>query len=270
MKYTVIVDSCDKYADCWLPMSQCMEKFWPEAVNENAVVLITDGSGKKPVAVDLSACRYAEVIEISERNFGALLKKALRRIDSELVFLILDDQWPGSAVRTDLLEQAADIMANDGTIGVIYSEAMPEKRVHEWHYSSSGKYPFLYEIPFGTPYRMSLAPALWRKDFLIDILQDEDTAWDFERKGSFRDITSVKNALRFKESAYDRCAPVGAIEKGMWLLEIKKFGEKNNITIDFSGRHVESRMDVFKSSCKSFVYNLNPDLIVRIQNKIGK
>ena len=25
----ILVVSCDKYADCWTPFSDCMRKFWP-------------------------------------------------------------------------------------------------------------------------------------------------------------------------------------------------------------------------------------------------
>ena len=38
----------------------------------------------------------------------------------------------------------------------------------------------------GTKYRASLAFAIFRKDVLIKLLQKEEDAWDFEKKGSVR------------------------------------------------------------------------------------
>ena len=48
-------------------------------------------------------------------------------------------------------------------------------------------------------------------------------------------------------------------------LEIKG-AKENNLKIDFSKRETLSSKDLFLKDCKSFVYNLNPALIVKIQN----
>ena len=260
--YAIIVDSCDKYADCWIPMSECIKKFWFEAEksgNLKKVYLITDGGGKKPVKVELEDTVFSDnIISIPASAWGELLKKALNTVAEEYVFLVLDDQWPGEYVNTKLIEKAFRYMESNPDVGVIYAEESKDKK--------SRNSEVYIEIPFGHAYRMSLAPALWKKDFLNKILVESDSAWNFERLGSYREYTKENKVLRMVKSAYTRCAPPGAIEKGFWLPSIPAFCEKNNICVDFSGRKIEDKKDIIVSKVKSFLFNLSPEFVVKMQN----
>ena len=60
--------------------------------------------------------------------------------------------------------------------------------------------------------------------------------------------------------------PTGAGANDEFFKETVAFAKENNLKIDFSKRETLSSKDLFLKDCKSFVYNLNPALIVKIQN----
>ena len=92
------------------------------------------------------------------------------------------------------------------------------------------------------------------------------SAWDFERVGSFEKSTYSKTVLVTVDRVFARVCETGAVMQGKWLRGVAAFAKENNLKIDFSKRETLSSKDLFLKDCKSFVYNLNPALIVKIQN----
>jgi len=151
-------------------------------------------------------------------------------------------------------------MQSQENIGIVYLD----KEVHGmplWQQNSH-----FYLLPPETPYRMSVVPAIWDRDFLLTAFHEDLSAWDFERVGSFEKSTYSKTVLVTVDRVFARVCETGAVMQGKWLRGVAAFAKENNLKIDFSKRETLSSKDLFLKDCKSFVYNLNPALIVKIQN----
>lgn len=99
---TVLVASCDKYADLLGPFSTLWRKFWPDCPFET--VLVTETVPSENLAFDrVIACGKG-------RNWCARLVDSLKQIETRYVLLLCDDYYLAAAVDTTLvlkrLEQA--------------------------------------------------------------------------------------------------------------------------------------------------------------------
>ena len=251
----ILVLSCDKYSDCWKPFLECMEKFWSDCPYK--VILGTD--------TDSTLCDNAgfdQEICCNKVSWSALLKDVLSKIESKYIMLLLEDQWLSEKPDSELIAYSYNIILNNSDVGAIYFDHNPTKLPY---FDTEKKF---VEIPFGQPYRMSVCPGIWEKDYLASVLHENESAWEFERMGSFREDTRPKKILVTMEQAYFRVGKdrLGAIEKGKWEREIVEFAKRENIDVDFSKRPIKSRLDSAIKDLKSAIWNICPALVVRTQN----
>lgn len=68
----ILVVSCDKYADCWTPFSDCMRKFWPDC--PYPVYLCTESGEPENGAV------YSKVFHEQTQIWTARVRKACEKI----------------------------------------------------------------------------------------------------------------------------------------------------------------------------------------------
>lgn len=261
MKYSIFVSTCKKYSDCWEPMSQLLKKYWP-GIENIPVYLATD---KTDEAFDANASVFTNILTYDTMCWSELTRETLKQIDTDYVIFMLDDMWPKATVDKDRLESVMNVLAEDSEegIGVIYFE------------KTNSKYPIyeanndFYIQPFGTAYRISTGVAIWRTDYLLSLLNNNETAWDFERIGSFREEVEKYKALRVKEPLFDRCFIQGSVIRGKWDINIDEFCKQHGISIDKTRRSVRTKNDEIKQAIKDFIFNINPEMIVKIQNMIG-
>lgn len=248
----ILVVSCDKYVDCWTPFSDCMRKFWSDC--PYPVYLCTESGEPENGAV------YSKVFHEQTQIWTARVRKACEKIKESHILIVLEDQWPSLPVSTATVQNILGLMQSQENIGIVYLD----KEVHGmplWQQNSH-----FYLLPPETPYRMSVVPAIWDRDFLLTAFHEDLSAWDFERVGSFEKSTYSKTVLVTVDRVFARVCETGAVMQGKWLRGVAAFAKENNLKIDFSKRETLSSKDLFLKDCKSFVYNLNPALIVKIQN----
>ena len=81
----ILVVSCDKYADCWTPFSDCMRKFWPDC--PYPVYLCTESGEPENGAV------YSKVFHEQTQIWTARVRKACEKIKESHILVVLEDQW---------------------------------------------------------------------------------------------------------------------------------------------------------------------------------
>ena len=69
----------------------------------------------------------------------------------------------------------------------------------------------LLKLPMKAPYKISLMPSIWNKTFLYNILDNSESAWDFEVKGTKEHSTKKFFSLYKNFIFYDN-----SIIKGKW------------------------------------------------------
>ena len=242
----ILVMSCDKYEDCWAPYLECLHKFWEDC--PYAAVLCTE---------HLESNLFSKTI-LCDGMWSKRVLTACDQLESEFVLFTLDDFWLSRPVNTKRFDACMKLMCEIEDVGVVYLDAQSSKTYSDY-------YGF-QDIPFGTPYRVSAGPAIWRVSFLKSILKEEESAWDFERIGSFREEGSRKHAVQTEDRIWARVCTMGAIERGRWERSLTDFVQQNHISADLSGRQVKSKADDWQKAVKNVIYNMNPSLILKVQN----
>lgn len=248
----ILVVSCDKYADCWEPFSLCLEKFWPDC--PYPVYLATETKEAPENTV------YQKVLHSTNPSWTGRLREVCEQIHESFVFITLEDHWIADTIDSDSISNVFQLIQSTPEIGVIYLD-YPVKNDPIWPENSQ-----YYVIPAGSAYRLSAGPSIWRKSFLQSACAEDADAWNFERVKSFSPTTYSHTALTCIQSLYHRIHPAGAVQRGKWQSFVPSFAKDNSMAIDFSKRETMSFMDNFKIAVKSFIFNLNPSLIVKVQN----
>lgn len=251
---SILICSCDKYSDTWELCFKSLEEYWNDC--DYDVFLLTESLEPKECQI------LAKTIHVESENWASMLHEALETVDTRFVIFMLEDQWSIKRINQDRITYALQYMKNNEDVGAIYFEVSKQGAVKK----SKVENEFFNVIPYGAPYRLSCAPGVFRKSFLYDLTNSPISPWDFERKLSFDKRGETVRVLEIKDTNWTRIDETGAIYRGKWVPGVGKYAEKLGVQLDFEKRSEQSRMDVIKRRIKDFVFNMNPDLIVKIQN----
>ena len=84
MRYSVLVNSCDKYEKLWPIFFSMLARFWPE--NKETVFLNTESKSYTHEGINIESLHTGE-----QRAWSARLISALHQIKTPYVLMILDD-----------------------------------------------------------------------------------------------------------------------------------------------------------------------------------
>lgn len=166
-KSTMLILSCDKFSDLWDGHVKMLEQYWPDR-NMNTFI-VTDK--KKDVCFpSVSVLSAGDNVEWSCR-----LKYALNYVNTEYVFVTLDDYYLIKKVDTNRIEMLIKLMDNKSLDYL----RLYERPVRATKQPISGENNVFYVDP-SYKYSVNLYSALWRKDFLLAMLDESLNAWEFE------------------------------------------------------------------------------------------
>ncbi len=170
---TIVVGSCDAYSDLWDSFFDILSRRWPKLPYE--IVLNTEAvdytGGKLPV----------KTLHPRDPNaaWTARFRAVLEQLDSELILLLLDDFFLTGEVDSAAIENYCNWMLDNPNIATIHfwpmDDALP-----------SARYPGLGLRPKDGLYRMSAFAGLWRRQRLIEFLEVDENAWQWEYAGTRR------------------------------------------------------------------------------------
>ena len=257
-RMTVVIKSCDGYADLWAPESSFLRRYWPDCPYE--IVLVTE---TKPLPADTV---YSRVICTNDNGWSSSVLYALDQIDTPYVMLLLEDLWPDALIDTSAIERCLDIM-EDNAVGFMQTEA---HRFRAEPHPADGNYSV---VPVGAPYRINASPGIWNIAFLRTILRTGETAWDFERLGSYRKESETMTVLCTNKPLFSyiqSCTGPGAVIGGKLTPDAVAFARNNGVSLDLNCRPVQTRYDRIKKLFKNKIYDLCPKLILAVQNLLKK
>lgn len=119
-------------------------------------------------------------------------------------------------------------------------------------------------VPEEIPYRFNFQVGIWKKDFLLTLLQNYSNMWDFERC-AHKDVCT--QGTKVLSTLYTGYPYIECVRRGKWLPEAITLLANENIPIDTTKRNVLSNWEVFKFACKGFIFNLNRNLVTKLVNK---
>ena len=251
---TILVCSCDKYADLLDPFAVLWRKYWPDCPFET--VLVTETKPEQELC-------FNRVVSCGKGgNWCDRLVQALETISTPYVIMLCDDYYLSSTVDTaGILRRLGHATSCDAANLRLLPKPAPSVR------NSSPADGGLFEYRKNMAYCIATQAGIWNRDFLLGLAHGKSSIWEFERYGSFEvgDETRPLLVTPTKEFPF-----IDAVHKGHW----EKFGVKcladNNIDYDFSKRGLPPFKARLVEGFKALVFAIVPtSLIVRLQNALG-
>lgn len=221
---TLVVVSCDRYADLWEPFFGCLARYWPDC--PFPVQLVTNERGFDRPGV--------EVVRIGpDRDYASNLIAATAAVRTPWLILWVEDALFTRRIDTarvlSILEEA--VSAGAGYLKLtadtpLAFDAPPGARVGE--------------IPRGVRYRSAIGTALYRKDVLLKLLVPGSSAWDLDTSDRSNALAEPFMALTSREARTPLLPIVNAVIKGRWYLPAVSFLRREGFGWVLPGRDRQS------------------------------
>ncbi|MGC8483593.1 MAG: hypothetical protein ACP5OE_08125 [Thermodesulfobium sp.] len=172
---SIYVSSCDKYSWLWPSFFHYLNKFWPDC----------------PYKVYLGS----ETLKFRDRNvivldagvgipWGKMTRTNLEKIDTKYVLFMLDDFLLENYVDSKIIEAVLNLTVKMNANHIRLNENGSKRKLKNWEIANS-----FVAIDGSKKSMISLQAAIWNRKFLLSILNNEESPWEFEILGSER----VKN-----------------------------------------------------------------------------
>ena len=229
---TVLINSCDKYADAWYPFFRFIDLFggdlkqYPFAIAAERKDFSYDG-------LDVRVLHYR-----TNRPWGERLLAEVSHIETEFIFFVIEDFFLLKPLDNELFRVAMDYMENNPDVGFM--------NVYNKGDESIDKYEFREIDP--NVRRIYVNTSIWRKSYFISLLRKHESIWDFERYSCFRARNLPFRCVLFAANHpcyyYHQPSAVSngnavrgggyGIVRGKWLPSNVELFKKYDIDVDFS------------------------------------
>ena len=251
-KITIIVMSCDSYSDIWKYFVMCLDKYWN---NKDIKRLLVTDTIVGPIDGFSTVVSCGSNLQWTDR-----LSRAIDKVETPYILLLLEDFFLKNTIDENIYCEIVDKM-DEYNIGVF--KLMPDiGKGIVW--SKDNQY-LLYEK--GQPYRISTLPSIWNKSYLKKLTGVSNSAWQFEREITYYSNQFDEMVLGISGNAF---IYAHAIKRGKWQDEGLDLLKQIGIEIDFSVRKKRNLFDKIRQIIIDFVFNLSPELVVRLQNKLSQ
>lgn len=227
----LLVMSCDKYSSVWYPYFELIKKYWPD--HPERIYLSSETRGYSCEGLDITVINSNKVEPWSQR-----LLDVLAQIEEEYIIFSLEDFFLLEQVKTDRIEECLNWMKEDKSIA--------ECRLTTYDTITKGEYykNTVFRIcPSEHPYRIDTQFAIWRKSYLMSVLNPMETPWQFEGRASARSQALPDKLLWLSPSPlnthdlsdmivpyFNKPADGYGIAWGKWMPNNKKWFKQNGIT----------------------------------------
>jgi len=254
-RLSIIVYSCLKNADMWTIFLQMFRKYWSTC--PYSLVLVTD---RLPEDYYQWKDHFDQVIQ-KDATWSEMILEAIDKVNTQYVMLCMDDYLLcDQVINTDieLLLNKADqyhvaslmLTPNDFNVPIPYSR---DKTIGLYRYKSA--------------YSISTQVGIWNTQFLRRNIKIGWSAWDFERKGS---LEICDNQFRLMTTLDYSFPYIEGIRKGKWMDAGRKLCEMNHIRLDYQKHPAMTKMEMAMIYFKGAVLDINPTMILKIQNILYK
>lgn len=231
----ILISSFDGYKDLWEPLEESYCRFWgdcpyPIYISTNFVT-----KGFK---------LFKPINSGKDKSWSEMLYKTLNKIEEEYVLLTFDDLFLYKNINTSMVNQH---ITKAFKIDADYYQLFP----------SISKKTKLDDITSkklkNSKYRNGTVWSLWKKDVLIDLLDLEENAWEFEINGNFRSFKYDN----FYTSNNIIIPYLNGVVKGKWVRKVYTYLTKDlKLKIKADERKKMSRYDNLKYLLNYYYFKL--------------
>ncbi|MDP5231638.1 MAG: hypothetical protein NWQ38_14700 [Cellulophaga sp.] len=233
-KYALIINTCDKFEDCWDPFFKLFETYWPDF--DGQIYLNTELKDYEYKNLNIIALKVAKDANGKRLTWSECLKNALHLIEEEYVLYMQEDYFLKAPVQNDLINRYVSLMKKNEIIDCIHLTDQAVESMEPSEFES------LYDVKLNQRYRLSCQAAIWKKAVLDFYLRNHESAWEFEEFGSKRSAWENHkfyvvdpNWIKIDENEILPYVFTGIIG-GKWKKEVIQLFDKFNIKIDFTKR----------------------------------
>ncbi len=232
---TLLIMSCDKYHTAWDPYFQLLNKYWPE--HPERIVLSTE-----TMKYSFPGMNITTVNSIKGWTWSQRLKDCLTKISTDYIIFSLEDFFLQARVKHDRIETCYEYMLKHAEVAVcrLKNSSNPDQVL------GAEVIPDFYLAGPDVDFRLETQFALWNRTVLLSYIDESESPWEFEAKGTKRIVDTPYQFLWYQNPYGDRFISqlivpyvVGTdlgygINWGKWLWKNKKLFRDNGITADFS------------------------------------
>jgi hypothetical protein len=254
----ILISSHSKASDIWYITDYFLQKYWSGNLR---VILGANGENKKNFVP--ASWRY--INNGKDISFSKSLLSYLESIDDEYFILMLDDFMILEKVDIKLIEKAFEFIKDSNGV---YLRLTPNPKGNIKIDDDFSK----IDVKSNVPYITSLQMAIWRKDFLIQLLSYDFSPWEFEIKAG-KTKESILNSDGFYVTNYNFITYTHFVEKGKFYPNLKDILKKENLLLNTERLFLtDNELKKIKDShIKKIIRNLLPTHhINKIRNFFGK
>ncbi len=236
MRYAILINTCDKFEDCWDPFFKLWSIYWPDC--KGKIHLNTEYKDYSYPILDVIPIKgcVGKTFKGKRATWSQCLKWALDKIQEDIVLYMQEDYFLKATVDNKQVEYYVELMSNNKDIKCLH---LTDQSVIS---GTPSQYENLDIVATKQCYRVSCQAALWRKEELYALIREYENAWEFEEFGSQRSSILGNQYLcvskRFVQLNKYEIIPYifTGIVQGRWMEQTKPLFEKHGIPMDWSKR----------------------------------
>lgn len=242
---TLVVNTCDAYHDVLGIFFHAMQDCWPDC--------------PYPVVINTESRAYSHPARVHHHSspsgtddWGTRLRATLSSINSEFVMMVYDDFILDAPVIQERVQKALVLLRAQPSAVVTYLIVTGSPL------SRTDTDDVFVPLKDRVDYRLNSAPAIWRKQTLMDYTDAGDTPWAWEVFGTYRTWGDGRVFYSLNPKQPDiypyNHNKGGAIYRGKWVREVvERVDQKYPLNIDWTVRGFSSDT-VFEK--RSFMWKL--------------
>jgi len=231
---SVLVSSFDGYRDLWKPLEKSYNKYWKDCPYD--IYISTN-------FINEGFTKFLPIATGHDKTWSDMLIKTLKKIESDYVLLTFDDLFFYNKIDTkNVIKHINNALSRDANYYQLYPSISNKTKIND-DFSEKNK---------STKYRNGTVWSLWKKEVLLELLDVEENAWEFEINGNFRS----NSYDRFYTSNKTIIPYLNAVVKGVWVRDIFFKLKKDNIIKDSIERKKMNYLSFYIYKIKLQIYNL--------------
>lgn len=245
MMPTIYLPVCDQ--NLWV--IELYAKFAEKFIPDDRIVVMGFAEPNFELPENMKFVSMAPKQEGGVAKWSRYIHDYLVSVPDEYVVFSMEDSFPVYRPKYNIVEGMLDLMDEDEKIGRFDLTwdtfcNCSFKRYADFDVEDEGKI-MVVEIGRDQLYRVSTQPSIWRKDFLVELLDEDWSPWDFEIKGSQKSYGMEERVLCIADPYYNqyptKWTPKGAVSRfhegminilGLAPEDIREFVEKGVFTED--------------------------------------
>jgi hypothetical protein len=212
-KLSVVIGTCDLYSPLWKNFDILYKKYW-NVDTRNIFVGETN-----PILYE----GYENILPGNNLPWGYRMLQGINEVKTEYVCLLLEDYYFTEPITKEFIEEHISILEKHSAQKIMFDKLYPPDV-----YTLKQLEDDLFLFDRNSQYLNSVQPAIWKTEYLKDILKPSYSPWNFEVEGN--GYTSMLNPTVLlkarKESVYFNFSRIGGRISEGWEKVFEKEGLK--------------------------------------------